>query len=483
MPDFPIGITDKNNVVFFTLAMANRHGLIAGATGTGKTVTLQLLAESFAKQGVNVFTADVKGDLSGVAFPAVVTPKLQERLTALHINNFSPEGNSVVFWDVYGKYGHPLRTTVTEMGPLLLGRLFNLNETQQGVLQAAFSLAEDQKLLLLDLKDLSSILEWMLDNTASLKTKYGNIAQATIGSIQRAILNLSEAGGEQFFGEPALNINNFFQRDSSGKGIINILDATKLIADSRLYSTFLLWLLTELFAFMPEVGDQEKPKLVFFFDEAHLLFNSAPKLLLEKIEQLVRLVRSKGVGVYFVTQSPSDVPETVLSQLSNRVQHALRAFTPKDEKAVKVTAETLRKNPDLDTATAITQLGVGEALVSLLDATGTPAIVEKIKVYPPTSRIGSITDAERQTLIKNSPFFGIYDQPIDRESAYEIISKRMAEKQASATAMAPPEQKKTRGRPKDTVFDAVLKSSARSFGTQIGRQILRAILGVIFPKK
>ncbi|HRE30396.1 MAG TPA: DUF853 family protein, partial [Candidatus Berkiella sp.] len=347
MSDFIIGIDSNMTEIPFHLAMANRHGLVAGATGTGKTVTLQLLAEHFSKEGVPVFTADVKGDLSGIAYPALLNDKLLKRIEDLGIKSFTPEKCPVVFWDIFGKAGHPLRTTVSDMGPLLLGRLLNLNDTQQGVLLAAFSLADDEGLLLLDLKDLQSLLDWMGQHAAKYKLKYGNMSASTLGAIQRGLLSLNEAGGEQFFGEPALKLTDLMAKSINGYGNINILDATKLINNPRLYSTFLLWLLSELFEALPEVGDQEKPQLVFFFDEAHLLFNSSSKSLLEKIEQLVRLIRSKGVGVYFVTQSPLDVPETVSGQLGNRVQHALRAFTAKDQKAVKVTAQTVRQNPKL----------------------------------------------------------------------------------------------------------------------------------------
>lgn len=482
MSDFAIGIYGAGKEVLFDIAMANRHGLIAGATGTGKTVTLQYLAEQLSAQGVSVFTADVKGDLAGLAFAAVVNPKLEKRIKDLKIKNFTPQTNPVVFWDLKGQLGHPLRTTISEMGPLLLSRLLDLNDTQQGVLQAAFSLADDQHLLILDIKDLRSVLDWMGNNATDLKSKYGNVAANTLGAIQRALLSLSEAGGDHFFGEPAFKITDFLQKDCNGKGIINILDATQIITDPRLYGTFLLWLLSELFEVMPEVGDQEKPRLVFFFDEAHLLFNSAPKPLLEKIEQLVRLVRSKGVGVYFITQSPADVPETVLSQLSNRVQHALRAFTPKDQKAVKIAAQTLRENSKLDTATEITQLQVGEALVSLLDNTGTPTIVEKVKIFPPHSRIGAITAAERQTIIQKSPFFGVYEHAIDRESAYEIITQRLLKPEISTTETTVIAAKRSPGRPADSILTTIFKSTARTLATESSRRLIRGILGTLFKK-
>lgn len=492
MNEFTIGIDNRNQPIAFNLAMANRHGLVAGATGTGKTVTLQVLAEAFARAGVSVFTADVKGDLAGIAMPATLNDKLSKRIIDLKVEHYTPLGNPVVFWDIYGKRGHPLRTTISEMGPLMLGRLLGLNETQQGVLSAAFSLADDEGLLLLDLKDLRSLLDWMGQHSAEFKSKYGNMSAATIGAIQRGLLSLNEAGGEQFFGEPAFNIQDLFGKDSNGHGNINILDATKLINDTRLYSTFLLWLLSELFETLPEVGDQATPKLVFFFDEAHLLFNNSPKPLLEKIEQLVRLIRSKGVGVYFVTQSPLDVPETVLSQLGNRVQHALRAFTPKDQKAVKVTAQTFRQNQALDTQKILTELAVGEALISLLDSTGTPAIVEQVRVYPPSSRIGPLSNDEYQALINSSVFKGKYDTAVDRESAYERILNKMkplAPQKQSQQPQAEPEYeeepapKRSPGRPHDSALDAMLKSTARSVGSSLGRQIVRGVLGSIFNKR
>ncbi len=496
MSDVYIGIDGKKAQIAFNLPMANRHGLVAGATGTGKTVTLQGLAEQLSKAGVAVFTADVKGDLAGIALPAVLNDKLSKRISDMHIQHYTPSGNPVVFWDIYGKNGHPLRTTVSEMGPLLLGRLLNLNDTQQGVLVAAFSLADDEGLLLLDLKDLRSLLDWMGQHAADYKSKYGNINSSTIGAIQRGLLSLHEAGGEQFFGEPALRVQDLFAHSANGRGNINVLDATKLINDPRLYSTFLLWLLSELFETLPEVGDQEKPKLVFFFDEAHLLFNGAPKPLLEKIEQLVRLIRSKGVGVYFVTQSPLDVPDSVLGQLGNRVQHALRAFTPKDQKAVKVTAQTFRKNPALETETILTELAVGEALVSFLDSTGTPAIVERVKIYPPSSRIGPLNLDEHQQLVKASPFFGTYETPLDRESAFERIQQRMqaADQPKNVKSTKPSMPTKTqddeeeikpnrsRGRPSQSVSEALIKSTARSVGSTLGRQIVRGLLGSIFKK-
>lgn len=487
----PLGKTAKGKIIGCELAMANRHGLIAGATGTGKTVTLQRFAEQLSGAGVSVFTTDVKGDLSGIAIPARENPKLAERVAQMKMENFTPHENPVIFWDIYGQNGHPLRTTISDMGPLLFGRLLNLNETQQGILNAVFRIADDQGLLLLDLKDLRSLLNWVGDNSDSLKTQYGNITTASVGTIQRGLLTLAEAGGDIFFGEPAFKIENLFQRDASGKGVISILDATKLINDGRLYSTFLLWLLSELFENLPEVGDQDKPRLVFFFDEAHLMFNAAPKPLLEKIEQLVRLIRSKGVGVYFVTQNPLDVPETVLGQLGNRVQHALRAFTPKDQKALKAAADTFRKNPALDVETVLQELGVGEALVSMLDTTGTPNRVERVKIYPPESNIGPLTPGEHLRIVQQSPFYGIYDKSIDRESAYEVLNKRLSgakavETETIGTAEAETVKQKP-GRPRDTLTESIMKSTARSIGSsigsQVGRQIIRGILGSIFGKK
>lgn len=483
MIQFPVGKDSNQHSILFTLAMANRHGLIAGATGTGKTVTLQYLAEQFAELGICVFSADIKGDLSGMAFPSQDNPKLKTRITDLKITNYTPHGNSVVFWDLYGKSGHPLRATISEMGPLLLGRLLNLNDTQQGVLNATFSAADDEGLLLIDLKDLQSMLQWMSQNSKKLSSKYGNIPSSSVGAIQRGLLTLKEAGADDFFGEPNFKIETLLQKDSMGKGVINILDATKLISDSRLYSVFLLWLLSTLYETLPEVGDIDKPKLVFFFDEAHLLFQSAPKVLLEKIEQMVRLIRSKGVGVYFITQTPLDIPETVLGQLSNRVQHALRAFTPKDQKAVKTAAETFRPNPALNTAQTILELGVGEALVSFLDSSGSPARVEKVKIFPPSSQIGAISEMQRQQIITRSNYYGVYEKRIDKESAYEMLEKR---NKVEETPLQPKVEnqapKRSPGRPKDSITISVLKSTARSIGTQAGRQIIRGILGSIFKK-
>lgn len=476
---FTVGLNSKLQPIEFFLSMANRHGLIAGATGTGKTVTLQKIAEELSRAGISVFTADVKGDLAGIAFPANDNPKIKARLAELKIKQYKPEASPTVFWDIYGKAGHPLRTTISAMGPLLLGRLLELNDTQEGILNAAFSYADNKGLLLIDLKDLKSLLDWMQDHASEL-TEYGNISKTSVGTIQRKLLTLSEAGGDIFFGEPAFKIENLFQKDASGKGIVNILDATKLINDPLLYSTFLLWLLSDLFETLPEVGDLDKPKLVFFFDEAHLLFNSAPKPLLEKIEQLVRLIRSKGVGVFFVTQSPLDIPEDVLGQLSNRVQHALRAFTPKDQKTIKAAAQTFRQNSKLDLQSLMTTMAVGEALVSLLDTKGTPGMVEAVKIIPPVSRIGAISETERQQMMKNSPFAGIYDQAVDRESAYEVLKKESSEEPQKESQQ--PVEKRAPGRPRDTVAETLMKSAAKTLGSKMGQQIVRGILGSIFKK-
>ncbi|MDQ5946905.1 MAG: double-strand break repair helicase HerA and related ATPase, partial [Pseudomonadota bacterium] len=404
-------------------ALANRHGLITGATGTGKTITLQVLAERFSSIGVPVFMADVKGDLSGLAAAGVESPKLAERLKALGVTDWAPATFPAAFWDVYGAAGHPVRATISDMGPILLSRLLNLNDTQAGVLQLVFKIADDQGLLLLDLKDLRAMVQHVGENAKSFTTEYGNVSAASIGAIQRNLLTLGEQGGEVFFGEPMLDINDLMQTDN-GKGVINVLAADKLMSSPRLYSTFLLWLLAELFEQLPEVGDVEKPKLVFFFDEAHLLFSEAPPALLEKIEQVVRLIRSKGVGVYFVTQNPLDIPDKVLGQLGNRVQHALRAFTPRDQKAVKIAAQTFVPNPKLDVTATLSQLGTGEALVSTLQDKGIPSPVQKTLVAPPRCRMGAITETERQQVRAGSPVGTRYDAALNRESAAELLAKR-----------------------------------------------------------
>jgi len=478
--------------------LANRHGLITGATGTGKTVTLQKLAESFSSIGVPVFLADVKGDLSGVGAEGVGSEKLLARLQAIGIDTFSPIKSPTVFWDVFGEAGHPVRATVSDMGPVLLSRLLNLNDTQSGVLQIVFRVADDNGLLLLDLKDLRAMLQFVGDHAKDIKTKYGNVSAASIGAIQRGLLTLEEQGGEKFFGEPMLDISDLMQTDYTGRGVINILAADKLYNSPKLYSTFLLWLLAELFEQLPEIGNPDKPKMVFFFDEAHLLFKDAPEALLDKVEQVVRLIRSKGVGVYFVTQNPTDVPDTVLGQLGNRVQHALRAFTPRDQKAVRTAAETMRANPKFDAVAAITELGVGEALISFLDEKGRPNIVERCMVVAPGSRMGPMTDAERDQCIKGSLIYGHYEKVLDRESAYEKIQAGFGQPEAAAPAAQPKPAEDDggllgglggilggmfggggRSRRSDSIIESAAKSAARTVGTQVGRAIIRGVLGSI----
>ena len=492
----------QENELVLLPALANRHGLITGATGTGKTITLQVLAERFSSIGVPVFMADVKGDLSGLAAPGVDSPKLKQRLDSLGVSDWAPAKFPAAFWDVSGAQGHPVRATISDMGPILLSRLLNLNDTQAGVLQLVFKIADDNGLLLLDLKDLRAMVQHVGEHAKEFTTEYGNVSAASIGAIQRSLLTLGEQGGEAFFGEPMLDINDLMQTED-GKGIVNILAADKLMASPRLYSTFLLWLLSELFEQLPEVGDVEKPKLVFFFDEAHLLFNEASPALLEKIEQVVRLIRSKGVGVYFVTQNPLDIPDTVLGQLGNRVQHALRAFTPRDQKAVKTAAETLRANPAFDAAAAITELGVGEALLSFLDEKGRPNVVERAFVLPPASRIGPLAAEERQAVIKASLVYGVYENQLDRESAYEKLkgnaaAARQGQNQAQMPSSAPEAVAQGggwldglgevfggrpssggRARGGDSIMEAAAKSAARAIGSQVGREIIRGVLGSI----
>jgi DNA double-strand break repair helicase HerA and related ATPase len=500
---FLIARTAAGADVFFLPQLANRHGLVTGATGTGKTVTLQLLADHFSRIGVPVFVADVKGDLSGVAAAGALSPKLAERLKA--IGTPAPEfsADPVVFWDVFGKRGFPVRATISDLGPLLLGRLFGLNATQQGVLALVFKLADDNGLPLLDVKDLRAMLQFAGDNASQFTTEYGNISAASIGAIQRALLEIDQQGGGTFFGEPMLDVDDLLQTDGSGRGMVNVLVADELIRSPKLYATFLLWMLSELYERLPEVGDVEKPVLVFFFDEAHLLFNDAPPALIEKIEQVVRLIRSKGVGVYFVTQSPADVPDTVLGQLGNRVQHALRAFTPRDQKAVKTAADTLRPNPTLDIGRAITELAVGEALVSMLDAKGSPTVTERAWIAPPSSRIGPVTDAERASVReKTKALYGHYEQAIDRESAYEKLKARTVGAgpagqagQAGGAGAADPAAPSSgsqitdalsaillgttgpRGGRHDGLLQSAAKSAARSMGSGVGRAILRGALG------
>jgi uncharacterized protein len=477
--------------------MANRHGLITGATGTGKTVTLQSLAERFSYIGTPVFMADVKGDLSGMGAAGTVSPKLQQRLDLLGITDFVPYPSPVCFWDVFGESGHPVRATVSDMGPLLLARLLGLNDTQTGVLTIVFKVADDRGLLLLDLKDLRALVQYVGDNAAQFKTQYGNVSTASIGAIQRGLLQIEEQGADLFFGEPMLDIADLMTFDEHGRGTINILAADRLYNSPKLYSTFLLWLLAELFEQLPEVGDMDKPKLVFFFDEAHLLFNEAPPALLEKIEQVVRLIRSKGVGVYFVTQNPLDVPDSVLSQLGNRVQHALRAFTPRDQKAVKTAAQTMRANPAFDAETAIMELGTGEALISFLDEKGRPSVVERAFVLPPASRLGPLTVAERGALIQSSPMRGRYEETLDRESAYEKLTADVAAGGNATGAPVTPETAQgggglfgslsdmvfgstgPRGGKRDGLAQMAAKTVARTIAGSVGREIARGVLGSI----
>ncbi len=488
----PILIAQHGNVqCLLRPDKANRHGLITGATGTGKTITLQTLAEGFSRIGVPVFLADVKGDLTSISQPGVIGEKMAKVLKERALPAPESIACPTTLWDVFGEQGHPVRATVSDLGPLLLGRMLNLNETQEGVLQLVFRIADDQGLLLLDMKDLRAMCQYVGDNAAQFTTQYGNISAASIGAIQRGLLQIEAQGGDKFFGEPMLNIADFMQTDGGGKGLVNVLAADKLMNAPRLYATFLLWLLSELFEQLPEVGDLDKPKLVFFFDEAHLLFNDAPKALLERIELVVRLVRSKGVGVYFVTQNPLDIPDTVLGQLGNRVQHALRAFTPRDQRAVKSAAETMRPNPKLDIAAAITELGVGEALVSFLDEKGRPSVTERVYVLPPGSQIGPITPAQRQALVAGSVVAGVYEKAVDRESAFELLRARTQAQmgQAKDTAAEPSSgsllgslgdllgggAKRTRA----SAGEQLIKSAAGSIGREVGRQIIRGVLGSI----
>lgn len=482
----------QDQELYLLPGMANRHGLITGATGTGKTVTLQKMAESFSEIGVPVFMADVKGDLTGVAQAGLASEKLQERLNKIGVTDWEPHANPVVVWDIFAEKGHPVRATVSDLGPLLLARLLNLNEVQTGVLNIIFRIADDQGLLLLDFKDLRAITQYIGDNAKSFQNQYGNISSASVGAIQRGLLTLEQQGAEHFFGEPMLDIKDWMRTDSNGKGVINILSAEKLYQMPKLYAASLLWMLSELYEQLPEAGDLEKPKLVFFFDEAHLLFNDAPQVLLDKIEQVIRLIRSKGVGVYFVSQNPSDIPDAVLGQLGNRVQHALRAFTPKDQKAVKTAAQTMRANPAFDTEKAIQELGTGEALISFLDAKGSPSVVERAMVIAPCSRMGPVTDDERNGLINNSPLYGKYEDAIDRESAFEMLQKGVQASTEQANAPA------TKGKAvdvddgimgglKDILFgttgprggkkDGIVQSVAKSAVRQVTNQIVRGVLG------
>ncbi len=471
---------------------ANRHGMIAGATGTGKTVTLQVLAEGLSKIGVPTFMADVKGDLSGISQTGSPHPKIDERVQKIGIENFNFGANPTVLWDLAGITGHPIRATITDMGPALLSRLLDLNETQEGILSIAFRFADDEGMLMLDLKDLTKTLKFLADNRKTIAEDYGNVTTASVGAIQRRLLVLEDEGADDFFGEPALELADLMRTTYDGRGFVNVLDARKLMTQPRLYATFLLWLLSELFEELPEVGDQDKPKFVFFFDEAHLLFDDAPKALVEKIETVVKLIRSKGVGVYFISQNPLDVPDSVLGQLGNRIQHALRAFTPRDQKAVKVAAQTLRKNDSFDTQEVITQLGVGEALVSVLQEDGTPSIVERTLMSPPSSRIGPATEEERARIQQSSPVAGRYEEAVDRESAYELLEKRIdqqaqqtqmqemmaaAEKQRQKDQKAAERAAKPRGRGRQTLAEAAAKTFVRSLSTKLATRVLRGVLG------
>ena len=473
-----LGKADKRQELF--LPMANRHGLVTGATGTGKTVTLQIMAEGFSKAGVPVFAADVKGDLSGISQAGVAQDFLVERAKQVSFEDYGFEATPTIFWDLFGEQGHPIRTTISEMGPLLLSRLMGLTDAQEGALNIAFKIADEEGLALLDLKDLRSLLSDLADRGKELRTDYGNLSAMTIGSIQRRLVVIEEQGGDKFFGEPALDIKDLMRTTRDGRGDMNVLAADKLMSSPQLYATFLLWLLSELFEDLPEVGDPDKPKLVFFFDEAHLLFADAPPGLLQKIEQTVKLIRSKGVGVYFVTQNPLDVPESVLAQMGNRIQHALRAYTPREEKAVKTAADTFRPNPKFKTEKAITQLGKGEALVSVLDLKGVPTMVERTLIRPPESRLGPITPDERQKVVKSSPVYGLYDEAVDRESAYEKLAKRAneraeaqeqaaADKQAEREARAAPRQR-------ETATDRFIKNVAGSVGRQVGSMVVRSLV-------
>lgn len=468
--------------VFLNLAYANRHGLIAGATGSGKTVTLQVLAEGFSRQGVPVFMTDVKGDLSGISQPGTRHQKISQRIDSIGIENFNFAAAPCVLWDIYGKQGHPLRTTVSELGPTLLARLLELNEVQEGILELCFRFADDEGMLMLDFNDLETCLRFVADNAKALRTDYGNISAASIGAIQRRLYRLERQGARDYFGEPSIDIWDFIRTDSDGLGQINLLAASELIQNPRLYGTFLLWLLSELFEELQEVGDQEKPRLVFFFDEAHLLFKSAPKALLEKIENVVRLIRSKGVGIYFITQSPLDIPDEVLGQLGNRVQHAMRAFTPKDRKVIRALAQSMRTNPKLDAEKAITQLAVGEALVSTMIEGGVPSITEHTLICPPTSRIGPASASESRKILKHSFFAGTYDDAIDRESAHELLLQRMkriaqdAEKQTKTKSTRKPTKRHSR----QGIGETMIKSLLRSISSGVGRRLVRGILGSLF---
>jgi uncharacterized protein len=485
----------KSGAQSLLLGKANRHGLIAGATGTGKTVTLQGLAEGFSAAGTAVFVADVKGDLAGLAMPGAAShpahAALMQRAADLGMEDYAYADSPVIFWDLFGQQGHPIRTTISQMGPLLLARLLNLNETQEGVLSIAFRVADEQGLLLLNLEDLQALLTYCADNAAGLSARYGNVTRPSVGAIQRQLLQLEAQGGGLFFGEPALEIADFMHQDDQGRGYVNVLAADKLMSSPKLYATFLLWLLSELFQELPEVGDPERPKLVFFFDEAHLLFEDAPKALLDRIEQVVRLIRSKGVGVYFVTQNPVDIPEKVAGQLGNRIQHALRAFTPKDQRAIKAAAETFRSSPGLDVASAITELRTGEALVSLLDPQGAPTPVERSLIRPPASRLGPLTPKERAIIRSLSPVEGKYDEAVDRESAYELLQQQ-AERAAEAAAARKSQEAADKERARlereraknpplhEQMARQIGRSMQRQVSNRIANQIIRGVLGGLF---
>jgi DNA helicase HerA-like ATPase len=477
---------------YLALKYGNRHGLVTGATGTGKTVTLQVLAEGFSAAGVPVFAADIKGDLSGVGKMGAAQSWQTERAEEIGFTDFADDVFPVIFWDLFGRQGHPIRATISEMGALLLSRMLELNDTQEGVLNIAFKLADDEGLLLLDLKDLRALLVHVQERAKEISARYGNVSTASIGAIQRALLVLEQQGAENFFGERALEIADLMRTDRDGRGFISILAADELMRAPRLYATFLLWMLSELFEALPEVGDPEKPRLVFFFDEAHLLFDGAPKVLIDKVEQVVKLVRSKGVGVYFVTQNPVDIPESVLAQLSNRVQHALRAYTPREQKAVKVAADTFRPNPAFSTAEAITQLGIGEALVSVLEAKGVPSMVGRTMIRPPSAQVGPITPAEREAIIAGSPVAGLYDNPIDRDSAFEVLTRRAREKQLAEERQRQddelrktqrtyqddrPRRAPSRSSSRQTPTEAAMNSLARTVANRLGDALVRGILG------
>lgn len=467
--------------------MANRHGLITGATGTGKTVTLQGLAESFSALGIPVFLSDIKGDLSGLCEPGGNNPKIAERIKQMELANFQYQSYPVEFWDIFGEQGFPVRTTVSEMGALLLSRILNLNDVQGGVLNVVFRVADDQGMLLLDLKDLKSMLAYVAENAEQYTVKYGNVSKQSVGAIQRALLAIEDQGASQYFGEPTLDIRDYIKTDSNGFGMINILACDKLYQSPALYSTFLLWLLSELFEVLPEVGDLDQPKMVFFFDEAHLLFTDAPKALLTKIEQVVRLIRSKGVGIYFITQNPVDIPDTVLGQLGNRVQHALRGYTPKDQKAIKAAAQTFRQNPKINIEEAITELGVGEALISFLDEKGRPTVVERAFILPPRSLVGPAPSERRREVMNDSRIRGRYENLIDRESAYELLQRKVAQPQEATPQQEARQYDKPApmgrpGRQPDSILETVAKTAVNTFGRQVARDLVRGILGSFMRK-